>query len=103
MQELISIIEVVVSSKAAISVVAIAWVFFEIRAHREDKKVHIDERKEWADRIERLTASLNSTIRFLERRDAVNTNTQQQFSTYQTMPHRRHPDDDNSEQSEHNQ
>ena len=90
MQELISIIEVIVSSKAAISVVAIAWVFFEIRAHREDKKTHIDERREWAERIERLTSSLNDTIRFLERRD---TSDQRHFLPYDIVPHRRHYDD----------
>jgi hypothetical protein len=89
MEEIISFIEVIVSSKAAISVVAIAWVVFEIRAHREDKMIHIEERKEWAERIERLTASLNDTIRFLERRDVSNVN---QMSAYRRIPQRRHDD-----------
>lgn len=71
MQESLAIIDTILTSKASLAAVSIAWVIFEIRSHREDNKAHIEERKEWAERIEKLTESLNFTIRVLERKHGV--------------------------------
>lgn len=65
-QEIIHSIETLVTSKIAVAAISLLWVVVEIRNQREDRKQHYQERKEWAERIERLTESLNRTLQSLE-------------------------------------
>ena len=68
MKDILDLIEVVLSSNAALSVVCLIWVFVEMKTHLDDKKQHVKERYEWAEKIETLTEALNTTINFLSHR-----------------------------------
>ena len=64
--EITTFIDSIIASKFAVAAICLFWVIMEIRVHEKDKAQHFKERQEWAERIERLTDSLNKTIQFIE-------------------------------------
>jgi len=67
MKEILEIVQLIISSKETTTVLALMWVFWEIRSHGEDKKRHFEERKEWAERFEVFTKTLHELIHEIDK------------------------------------
>lgn len=65
-EEIMQSIELLITSKIAVAAISLFWVTIEIKNQREERKLHFEERQAWAERIERLTESLNRTLSILE-------------------------------------
>ena len=68
MNEFISLLEVIVTSKAAVAVVALSWVFFTYKTCSEERRAHTEERKEWAKRVDALADALHESVMAFERK-----------------------------------
>lgn len=69
MNELATIVEAIITSQAAVAAVALAWVYTTYKTCSDDKKAQIEERRQWASRIDALALTLNEAVRAFERRD----------------------------------
>ena len=68
MSEILEIVELITTSKAAVAAVALAWVFFTYKTCSEERKAHIEERKEWATRVYDLADAIHQSVLAFEKK-----------------------------------
>lgn len=87
-EEFITIIDFLLSSKAAVAGISLIWVLIEVKNSREERKQHFLERQQWTERIERITDTLNNTVFLINQARIFHENQQQHHQSERTLNYR---------------
>ena len=69
MKEILESIEFLISSNSTALILALFWVFIQMRTNSEDKKRHFEERQSWAERFDKSTEAINHLIQVIHEID----------------------------------